>query len=76
MLNPIKRVWVPKKDPLPAQGNAPEPAVTVNATPPGRSSKGRNPLFDELPSPDMEEKNSDSVWAAFDSVYKPEVERE
>jgi hypothetical protein len=71
MLNPIKRIWVPKK-PAPA---ATEPAP---ATTPAQSAKpagSSNPLFDELPSPDMEEKNSDSIWAAFESVHTPEIER-
>jgi hypothetical protein len=75
MLNPIKRVWVPKKAPLPTQGPSAAPTVAATPAPASRPLNGRNPLFDELPSPDMEEKNSDSIWAAFDSVYKPQVER-
>jgi len=75
MLNPIKRIWVPKKT---AEKEQPaEPALT--ATPKAGSGKqptrGPRALFDELPSPDMEEKNSDSIWAAFDSVRAPEIER-
>jgi hypothetical protein len=75
MLNPIKRVWVPKNAPAQAQTAATAPTPTAKPAPAGRSTNGRNPLFDELPSPDMEEKNSDSIWAAFDSVYTPEIER-
>jgi hypothetical protein len=29
---------------------------------------------DDMPEPDVEEKNSDSVWAAFDSVLSREAE--
>jgi hypothetical protein len=75
MLNPIKRIWVPKKAPeqLPAAG--PTPTASPKAAPTAKPAAGRNALFDELPSPDMEEKNSDSIWAAFDSVHVPEIER-
>lgn len=74
MLNPIKRVWVPKKAAPEAQTPAPVPTALQKAVPAPRPAGGRNVLFDELPSPDMEEKNSDSIWAAFDSVHKPEIE--
>jgi hypothetical protein len=75
MLNPIKRIWVPKKAPVEAQTPAPAPTAPQNTAPAPRPAGGRNVLFDELPSPDMEEKNSDSIWAAFESVHKPEIER-
>jgi hypothetical protein len=79
MLNPIKRVWVPKATPLltPTPERPPEthPQPAPASTPPIRADGRRNALFDELPAPDMEEKNSDSIWAAFDSVHKPEIER-
>lgn len=65
MLNPIKRVFVPKP-----RVQAPEAAAPQPAPPPKRAA-----TFDELPSPDMEEKDSDSVWAEFDSVkpLKPDA---
>jgi hypothetical protein len=75
MLNPIKRVWVPKKTSTEAQTPAPVPTTPQKSVPTPRPIGGRNVLFDELPSPDMEEKNSDSIWAAFESVHKPEIER-
>lgn len=75
MLNPIKRIWVPKKAPVQAPVAGPIPAATPKTASTAKPAVGRNALFDELPSPDMEEKNSDSVWAAFDSVHVPEIER-
>jgi hypothetical protein len=57
MLNPIKRVFVPK---APAAVPAAAPEQPQNVRP--------KPRFDELPSPEMEEKDSDSIWAEFDSV--------
>jgi hypothetical protein len=72
MLNPIKRIWVPKKPPIEKPAVEPTPPV---ATPTRKHVGGSGPLFDELPSPDMEEKNSDSIWAAFESVHTPEIER-
>jgi hypothetical protein len=72
MINPIKRVWVPKNTPAAAQATEPLPSKGAALT---RPTNSRNPLFEELPSPDMEEKNSDSIWAAFESVHKPEIER-
>lgn len=74
MLNPIKRIWVPKKAPEAAKAPESAPTATPSAVPVPRPTSGRNPLFDELPSPDMEEKNSDSIWAAFETVHKPEIE--
>jgi hypothetical protein len=75
MLNPIKRIWVPKKalvlaapvvpDALPAPADP--PTVTPQAPKPVR-----NMSFDDvMPEPDVEEKNSDSIWAEFDSVFSP-----
>ena len=75
MLNPIKRIWVPKKAPTEAQTPEPVPTAPATTVPAPRPAGARNVLFDELPSPDMEEKNSDSIWAAFESVHKPEIER-
>lgn len=82
MLNPIKRVWVPKAASAPAPDPAPAPALSTSpptATPsavvptvappaaePIPSKRGM--LFDELPEPEVTEKFSDSVWAEFDSV--------
>jgi hypothetical protein len=60
MLNPIKRVWVPKKPQQAAQ-------TTVDgiSSPPQNSKLAS--YFDGLPEPDVEEKTSDSVWAAFET---------
>lgn len=60
MLNPIKRVFVPKP-----QAAAP---VAAAAQPSPPKATKPIPVLDELPSPDMVEKDSDSVWAEFDSV--------
>jgi hypothetical protein len=70
MFKPIKRIFVPKH--LALQPVA--PAVLPSAAPPVSSKP--NALFDELPQPEMVEKNSDSIWAAFDSVHPLEIERE
>jgi hypothetical protein len=75
MINPIKRIWVPKKTPVQEQPVEPAPAATQKGTPELRPKGNRPAVFDELPSPDMEEKNSDSIWAAFDSVHVPGIER-
>jgi hypothetical protein len=68
MLKPIKRIFIPKH--LALQPMAP----AEQATPPAPGKP--NALFDELPQPDMEEKNSDSIWAAFDSVQPLDLDRE
>jgi hypothetical protein len=72
MLNPIKRVWVPPKkvDAPPAAESA---AVPVGATEPAKPAKTRNVLFDDMPEPEVEERNSDSVWAEFDTVQPVHV---
>jgi hypothetical protein len=67
MLPPIKRVFVPKPRPL-----LPE---AVEAKPPAPVTYKPKPGFNELPAPDMEEKNSDSVWAEFESVKPAHVPR-
>jgi len=70
MLNPIKRVWVPKN--LPDAPVAPNPQINadptqaVNVSEPTPSKRGI--LFEELPEPEVSEKFSDSVWAEFHSV--------
>lgn len=60
MINPIKRVFVPKPADKP-----PVPSALQKAAPPATKPIS---LFDELPQPDMEEKDTDSIWAEFDSV--------
>ena len=65
MLNPIKRVWVPKA-PL-AQALPAQPAL-------GAALRVFDPLLDMLPVPQSVEKNSDSIWAAFESVHPLEIE--
>lgn len=61
MLRPIKRVWVPPK-PAPV----PPTAVTTPADKP--VATGKRALSD-LPETEVEERNSDSIWAQFESVY-------
>ena len=68
MFKPIKRIFVPKHLAL-------QPVEPVATLPVAVPASGRGPaLFDELPQPDMEEKNSDSIWAAFDSVLPMDTE--
>jgi hypothetical protein len=69
MLNPIKRVWVPKQ--------AESPPATPSAAPPQVAPKAliaSNGLFDDMPEPEVVEKNSDSIWAEFDSFLGSEKE--
>jgi hypothetical protein len=75
MINPIKRIWVPKKAPEQAQPASSVPPPATKALAGTQPTSARGALFDELPSPEMEEKNSDSIWAAFDSVRAQEIER-
>jgi hypothetical protein len=61
MLRPIKRVWVP-----------PKPAPTlpaVAAAPPARIPAAPRQVFGVLPETEVEERDTDSVWAEFDDVY-------
>jgi hypothetical protein len=76
MLNPIKRTWVPKIAPTKAPEIAPAPITPPQKLQTAKATAGLGARFDELPSPDMEEKNSDSIWAAFESVHVPEIERD
>ena len=71
MLNPIKRVWVPKKASTPLASSAPVAAPAAAPI----TEKYRNLLFDEMPQPETEEKNTDSIWAEFDTVHPPEIEQ-
>ncbi len=71
---PVQRVAasaLPTTPPAPAAGAVPGPAAKAAPVRTG----GRNVLFEELPKPEVVEKNSDSAWAAFESVHKPEIER-
>jgi hypothetical protein len=74
MNKPIKRIWVPPQAPAKAlqgvAGAPTAPATAVNAPLQGTPDK-RNMLFDQLPEPEMEEKDSDSIWAEFGSVLGP-----
>ena len=75
MLNPIKRVWVPKK---PA-AEVPPPVATTDTTVAAQDHAAeatpskRGILFEELPEPEVSEKFSDSVWAEFKTVI-PQVQ--
>jgi hypothetical protein len=62
MLKPIKRVWVPPQ-PMPAASS------TSAVAPAAKAPAVRKLVFSELPETEVEERNSDSVWAEFDSVY-------
>lgn len=78
MLNPIKRIWVPKKAPERAAPVVPD-ALPDPVEPPMATSQAPKPArhtsFDNaMPEPDVEEKNSDSIWAEFDSVFSPAAE--
>lgn len=82
MLNPIKRVWVPKKTdaaqaavPTDASVQATQaiPAAPSPEAPKPAAAPKRHGLFEELPEPDVEERNSDSVWAEFDSVLNTKL---
>ena len=75
MLKPIKRIFVPKH--LALRPEAPvmvAPAVQAT-TPAAPTASKPNAMFDELPRPEMEEKNSDSIWAVFESVHRLDIER-
>lgn len=70
MINPIKRVWVAPhlaKAQAEAQPQAAPPpqAPTVSAAP---AQPARKQVFIDLPETEIEEKDSDSVWAEFGSV--------
>jgi hypothetical protein len=67
MLPPIKRVFVPKPTAALPEPTTAKPAAAPSAKP--------LPGFNELPTPEMEEKNSDSVWAEFESVKQQTVPR-
>jgi hypothetical protein len=81
---PAELVTEPPAAPVPAVAVAATPAAVpapaAGVAVPGPAAKapdlpsGRNVLFEELPKPEVLEKNSDSVWAAFESVHKPEIE--
>lgn len=68
MINPIKRVWVAPhlaKAQAEAQAVTPPQAPTVSAMP---TQPARKQVFIDLPETEIEEKDSDSVWAEFGSV--------
>jgi hypothetical protein len=81
MHNPIKRIWVPRKPeaatpPAPVVPDTSAAVVVPLGVPPPAPKPLRNAMFaDNLPEPEVVEKNSDSIWAEFDSVFVPEVER-
>ena len=64
MLRPIRRVWVPPK-PMPSAPAA--PAVDAGPLPPPAAAPRQ--VFGVLPETEVEERDSDSIWAEFDSVY-------
>lgn len=77
MLNPIKRVWVPKKSAAEAPVQAPEPPASPTPVPSiapeaaETTPSRRGILFEELPEPEVSEKFSDSVWAEFGTEIPP-----
>ena len=77
MFKPIKRIFIPKHLALQPMGPKAEPTpAPVPAPAPAATPAKPQARFDELPQPDMVEKNSDSVWAAFESVHPLEIDRE
>jgi hypothetical protein len=61
MLRPIKRVWVP-----------PTPASALEATAavsPAKAPAAAKQVFSESPETEVQERDSDSIWAEFESVY-------
>jgi hypothetical protein len=70
MLNPIKRIWVPKPRATPAAelpASAPA-AAAPDSNPNIETPQRRGVLYAEIPEPDVEERATESVWAAFNSV--------
>ena len=74
---PAELAAEPSVAPASPEAGAPAPAAVAIPGPapkvPARHNR-RNVLFEELPKPEVVEKNSDSAWAAFESVHKPEIE--
>lgn len=71
MLKPIKRVWVPR-----AAASAASAAAASSVTAAVPAAKAHAPttatagqVFNELPETEVQERDSDSVWAEFESVY-------
>lgn len=70
MLNPIKRVWVPKPRAtaaVEAPAQAPT-AAALDAVAEHEAAHRRGVLYGEIPEPEVEEKATESIWAAFNSV--------
>jgi hypothetical protein len=76
MFKPIKRIFVPRHLALQPLEPAVAPPAAQATAPAAPTASKPNALFDELPQPEMEEKNSDSIWAAFESVHQLDIERE
>ena len=70
MLNPIKRVWVPKPRATPEVEAPAQPPVATAADDSAvhETPQRRGVLYAEIPEPDVEEKATESIWAAFNSV--------
>jgi hypothetical protein len=74
MNKPIKRIWVPPQAPakalqaVPSVSGLPTAPVAAVNEPLQATPVRRNMLFEELPEPEMVEKDSDSIWAEFDSI--------
>ena len=71
MFKPIKRIFIPKHLALQPLEPATDLAPATRLPPASKP----NALFNPLPQPDMEEKNSDSIWAAFESIHPLDIDR-
>jgi hypothetical protein len=61
MFNPIKRIWIPPHA-RPAQ-----PAAVAQQTP--EAPEPDDYFLNALPEPEVEEKDTDSIWAEFNSAH-------
>ncbi len=73
-LNPIKRVWKPKVSTPASPQLSPE-----SSPPPHPHPLPERKKFDiygnQMPEPEVQEKNSDSIWDTFDALQAAEAAR-
>jgi hypothetical protein len=72
-LNPIKRVWKPK-DPTSSAKLSSSPTPPTQK-PPSPARKQFDIYGNQLPEPEVNEKNSDSIWDTFDALQAAEAAR-
>jgi Tfp pilus assembly protein FimV len=69
-LNPIKRVWKPKIS-TPAS-----PQLSPESSPPPSPERKKFDIYgNQMPEPEVQEKNSDSIWDTFDALQAAEAAR-